>query len=189
MLEDLRRFDEIGLSRLRQHGVDCCRFARAALLSRLDRREVGGVLAGIPAVIAWAPTKWPAYWCQIEEAGEHRGDCGVHAAVAATILERRSVPHSRGRAALRPPPLMLSHWRAAWARNGISDMWIGTSLVHHEVIRIGDRWWDPTEARWFEGPGSSLASGLVVAVRAEFMEWQTVTAQSGPRPAPGKAGS
>uniref|UniRef100_UPI003C7D27E5 hypothetical protein n=1 Tax=unclassified Streptomyces TaxID=2593676 RepID=UPI003C7D27E5 len=100
------------------------------------------------------------------------GDCGVHADLAGELLTLAGVPYTRGRAALRPTVHAAPHWRSTWSESDADDTWIGDDVVHHEVLRIGARWWDPTEACWFAGQGSHVLAGQVVAVREEGADWQ-----------------
>jgi hypothetical protein len=170
---DRTRIDAIPLSHLGDHARTCCAEARQLLLARVrNHDDVGSRLAAVPTVIRWGPTRWPAAWCDLASPGDITGDCGVHAEVAATLLADAGVTHTRGRAAIRPAPFAVDHWRVGWEEAGVRDDWIGARAHHHEVLRIGDRWWDPTEARWFSGAGASLAAGLVIAVREETGEWQ-----------------
>ncbi|MFG3490033.1 hypothetical protein [Streptomyces sp. NPDC047972] len=170
---DRRRLDSIGLSRISHHGDVCCSEGRSFILLRFDRWvDTGSRLAAIPLVVAWGPTRWPIYWCGLAEPEELVGDCGVHADLAGELLTLAGVPYARGRAALRPTAHAAPHWRSTWSESDADDTWIGDDVVHHEVLRIGARWWDPTEARWFAGPGSHVLAGQVVAVREEGANWQ-----------------
>ena len=172
---DLRRADLIGLSRVLHHGAACCTAARSVLFARLGQfLDVGSALAAVPELIRWGPTRWPVHWCDLDlsDGGELTGDCGVHADVASELLRRFGVEHKRGRAAVVPNEVTPKHWQASWRDAETCDPWIGPAAIHHEVVRVGDRWWDPTEARWFDGPGSWLASGRVVAVRDDDGAWQ-----------------
>lgn len=54
---------------------------------------------------------------------------------------------------------------------------IGDGLVHHEVLYIGDRWWDSSEACWFAGTDHRLDCGLVVAGREQQGEWDVASSQ------------
>ncbi len=49
--------------------------------------------------------------------------------------------------------------------------WIGSRLAYHEVLEVGERMWDPSEARWFDGVGDSVVAGRVVAVRYFAGDW------------------
>lgn len=167
----LQRIDTIGLSHLAHHDAWCCSTARALLVERLTAPlEIGAALAGIPDVVRWAPTAWPYWWCEIDPE-EPQGDCGVHADLASALLESFGMNHRRGRAALAPGPLVAAHWQAQWSEAQVADTWLGRSIVHHEVVHIGSRWWDPSGARWFAGAGSRLGSGWVLAVRDEDGGW------------------
>ncbi|MFI1956246.1 hypothetical protein ACH437_31145 [Streptomyces xinghaiensis] len=170
---DRRRIDSIGLSRISYHSGACCSEGRSFVLRRFDRWfDMGSRLAAIPLVVAWGPTRWPTHWCRLAESDELVGDCGVHADLAGELLTLAGVPYARGRAALRPTVHAAPHWRSTWSESDADDTWIGDDVVHHEVLRIGARWWDPTEARWFAGPGSHVLAGQVVAVREEGTDWQ-----------------
>ncbi len=170
---DRKQIDSVGLSRLGCHGLPCCTGAKTLLLARLNRHvDVVARLAAVPAVVRWGPTIWPHHWCDLVVGDDLVGDCGVHADLVSHLLAARGIAHTRGRAALAVSPPAIRHWRLKWQAAGASDRWIGDEVVHHEVIGIGGRWWDPTEARWFDGPGSALGDGRVVAVRESGGTWQ-----------------
>ncbi len=170
--EDLARIDMIPTSRIGDHGRSCCLDARCTLLARLRHQpDIGSRLAAVPSLIAWGPTRWPLVWCELVRDDELVGDCGVHADVASILLHDAGVAHARGRAAIRPEATFAEHWRAAWRAAGASEEWIRTVVSHHEILRIGTQWWDPTEARWLPGAGARLAAGWVVAVREEDGPW------------------
>ncbi|WP_043266721.1 hypothetical protein [Streptomyces sp. CT34] len=172
LVAELKRFDLIGLSRVASHGTGCCTAVRHGVFARLRQyTDVGGALAAVPELIRWGPVQWPAHWCDLPDQDELSGDCGVHADVAAVVLAQEAVPHSRGRAVLQPAPLAPAHWRASWHEAQVVDAWIGGDVVYHEVLRVGDSWWDPSEARWFTGAGAHLGSGRVLAVREEDGPW------------------
>lgn len=161
-------FDMIETSYLGHHGQGCCAWARHQLIAGLVAEEsVGSALAAIPGRVLWAPTTWPAYWCDVDRTG----DCGVHAVLASEVLDARGVPHDRGRAIVRVSPHVVAGWRASWDEANVASTWMSGAFAHHEILRIGDRWWDPTEARWFTGPGSALIAGRVVAVRTHDGDW------------------
>lgn len=173
---DLDRIDRIKISWIADHRRDCCRDARWRVFAQLRHYpDLASRVAAVPDVIRWAPTRWPHYWCELTRSDELAGDCGVHAHVASDLLADAGVEHSRGRAAIAPYPMMTAHWRATWREASCDVAWICGSVVHHEVLRIRRRWWDPTEARWFEGVGARLASGRVVAVREEDGGWDVAT--------------
>ncbi|MFJ9420221.1 hypothetical protein ACIRPT_39635 [Streptomyces sp. NPDC101227] len=170
---DLKRFDRIGLSRVGIHPTACCQMVRHSVFAQLMHfGDTGTALAAVPGLFRWGPVQWPAHWCDLVDHGELVGDCGVHADVAAALLTLKSVPHIRARAAVATPPMAPAHWRAVWNEAQACDAWLGRSSVHHEVIRIGDRWWDPSDARWFSGPGGHTGSGHVLALREEGGQWQ-----------------
>lgn len=170
---ELKRFERIGLSGVASHGSACCKAVRHRVFARLRQyADMGAALAAVPELIRWGPVQWPAHWCDLPDRDGFTGDCGVHADVAAAVLAQEAVPHTRGRAVLRPAPLAPAHWRASWNEAGAVDAWIRGTLVHHEVLRVGHRWWDPSEARWFAGAGAHLAGGRVLAVREEDGPWQ-----------------
>ena len=169
---DRSQIDAIGLSRISHHGGSCCADARRLLLGRvLCHPDLGSRMAAVPSLVRWGPTSWPHHWCELLRPPEPVGDCGVHADIASALLSQAGVAHARGRAAIEASPHAVAHWLAGWADARCSDQWISASACHHEVIRVGARWWDPTEARWFAGAGASLASGRVVAVRTEDGSW------------------
>jgi hypothetical protein len=171
--EDLARLDAISLSEVSAHCGQCCFWARRTVLGRFDRwPDLGSRLAAIPVLIPWGPVRWPVHWCSLAADEEPTGDCGVHAAVAAALLADAGWTFARGRAALEPSPYALRHWRATWSEAGADDRWVASRVVHHEVIRIDERWWDPTEARWFAGPGDHVLSGRVAALRTEDAVWR-----------------
>lgn len=174
LVTELKRFDRIGLSRVASHPAkSCCHMVRYGVFARLTQfSNMGSALAAVPELFRWGPVRWPAHWCELVDHGDYFGDCGVHADVAATILTQQAIPHTRGRAAVRTAPLTPAHWRASWNEAQAGDAWIGGTVVHHEVLRVGSRWWDPSEARWFTGAGGHLGSGRVLAVREEGGPWQ-----------------
>jgi hypothetical protein len=173
---DRSRIDEIPVSHLAFHDGGCCAETRQLILARLQQYpDVGSQLAAVPATFRWGPTRWPAYWCDLLRKKELVADCGVHAELASALLWDAGIEHARGRAAIHAGQVATAHWNAGWTCEGASCAWIGEEIVHHEVLRVGDRWWDATEARWFGGPGAALIAGLVVAVRAEGEDWQTLT--------------
>jgi hypothetical protein len=130
----------------------------------------------VPETVVWAPSTWPVHWCEVDSAPQWTGDCGVHADLASSVLTVFGIAHSRGQAAIEPSAMTMAHWRATWQEAGCEHPWIGQALVHHELIRIGDRWWDPSEACWLTG--SRLLSGRVVAVRDRTADWIINTAGS-----------
>lgn len=173
--EAARSFDLIPYSRLSALG-DCCGDARAALLSDLHVRgdgEVGGTLALVPLIKAWGPTKWPASWCSVAESP--LADCGVHAALVSEVLSECGIGHARARLILQVSARHARVWRDQWESDGAASTWISDQLVHHEVIAVGDRLWDPTEARWLGGLGSRVGSGVLMAARIEMKPWQFIT--------------
>lgn len=170
---DRARIDEIPISRIAFHDGGCCVETRQLILAKLQQYpDMGSQLAAIPATFPWGPTRWPTYWCELTRRKDPVADCGVHAELASALLWDAGVEHSRGRAAIAAGEVATAHWNATWTGEGASPDWIGPDVVHHEVIRVGDRWWDPTEARWFKGPGSALVAGTVLAVRADGEDWQ-----------------
>jgi hypothetical protein len=180
---DLARFDLIGLSHVTSHERTCCGAVRHQIFAQLgQQQDLGSALAAVSDLIPWGPVRWPIHWCELLTDDGLVGDCGVHADVTSRLLTSHLVSHVRGRAALLALPLTLAHWRATWREADVSTAWIGQSSVHHEVIRVGDRWWDPSEARWFPGAGAHVISGRVVALREEDGSWQldsTAAAHSG----------
>ncbi|WKX71203.1 hypothetical protein [Streptomyces sp. XD-27] len=185
LLAELERFDRIGLSRVAGHGAACCHMVRHGVFARLTQfGDIGARLAAVPELFRWGPVQWPAYWCHLALHDGLIGDCGVHADVAAALLERDGIPHARGRAALLTGPLAPAHWRVSWNEAQANVAWIGRNVVHHEVIRVGDRWWDPSDARWFAGAGGNLAGARVVAVREDDGPWQFDPGTSTPAPTP-----
>lgn len=173
LITELKRFDRIGLSQVASHAKACCRMVRHGVFAQLTHYgDMGTALAAVPALLPWGPVQWPAHWCDLTDHDELVGDCGVHADVAAALLTRQDIPHARGRAAVLTTPHAPAHWRATWNEVQASDAWIGRTVVHHEVLRVGNRWWDPSEARWFSGAGGHLGSGRVLAVREEGGQWQ-----------------
>jgi hypothetical protein len=175
---DLRRhlaaFDVIEMSVLQEHQGACCFDTRTQLLGDLcARSDVRAALASIPGVVTWAPTQWPAFWCEVRAAdgSGFAGDCGTHAHIAGQLLTHFGVDHVRGRVAIQVSRHVQDHWRATWAQGRGDPKWIAEGLVHHEVLRIGERWWDPSEACWFTGPGDWLDCGLAVAVREHDGSW------------------
>jgi hypothetical protein len=171
-LADLDVLGGIPTSRLAHHEHQECAEARSLVLGRLtNRASVAAALSAIPLLVHWGPSKWPVYWCELASSEDWSGDCGVHADLAGAVLDVFDVPHTRGRAAIRPTNMATTHWRTAWKEADCDDTWIGRTLVHHEVLRIGDRWWDPTEACWLTGPGARLLAGRVHAVREDAGYW------------------
>jgi len=170
---DRERIDAIPLSIIAAHPDHCCADGRQALLRRLGRYpELGSRLAAVPVLLPWGPVRWPAHWCEVMGTGGAVGDCGVHADVGSALLTEAGVPHRRGRVALAAEGRAIAHWRAGWQQAECPAPWIGSRIVHHEVLRVGDRWWDPSGACWFDGAGAWLASGPVVAVRLEGGHWE-----------------
>ena len=178
--DDLAQLDEILCSYLSSHAGDCCTDAQTLVVGRFTTHlHVGSALAAVAAEVHWAPSRWPVWWCDVDADDPH-GDCGVIAAIASSVLTRYGIEHHRGRAAIEPAPAVPAHWSSTWQAAASSEAWIGPTLVHHEVIRIDDRWWDPTEGSWFTGAGSMLLAGRVVGVRAEDERW-TVAAPTDAR--------
>ncbi len=173
LIADLKRFDRIGLSRVASHAKACCQMVRHSVFAQLTHfGDTGTALAAVPGLFRWGPVPWPTHWCDLVDHGDLIGDCGVHADVAAALLTRKSVPHARARAAVLTPPMAPEHWRAVWNEAQVSDAWIGRTVVYHEVLRVGDRWWDPSDARWFSGAGAHTGSGHVLALREEGGPWK-----------------
>lgn len=175
MLEsDLERFSSITVSKLSDHGTECCTLTRSIVRSKVASAELSRQLGMIPEVVKWAPIRWPAFWCDLEApGGELQGDCGVHAALATDLLKSAGVPCSQVQIAICCPANFRSHWAATWATTDIAPLWIGETHVYHEVVGVYGSYWDPSEARWFEGVGDCLACGVVVAIRDEGSEWRT----------------
>lgn len=171
---DRARIDAIPMSWLAYHSESgCCVEARQLVIAKLQQYpDVGSQLAAIPVTFRWGPTRWPAYWCEIDRGKEPVADCGVHGELASILLTAAGIEHVRGRAAIAPSPLATAHWSATWGEADASAEWVGDAVVHHEVVRVGDRWWDATEARWFSGPGAALVAGTVVAVRPDGGAWE-----------------
>lgn len=174
--QDLAAFAAIGPSYLAAHSASCCEFAKLQVHSRLDRDSIASSLSLIPIVVQWAPTRWPHHWCTLlatatNEDGGLRGDCGVHAALARSLLDRHGVAHRSAAIAIREFGFARPHWRRMWEGESADRRWLGQSTVYHEVVRVGDQFWDPTEARWFGGVGATLDCGRVVASRVETDAW------------------
>ena len=184
---DRERIDAIALSIIGHHGAACCRHARRMLLARLTcHPDVMSQVAAVPELVRWGPTRWPQHWCELTrlDDGDLTGDCGVHAALVGALLEQAGQPHVRGRAAIRAGSSFTEHWRAQWRDADAATQWVDGELVNHEVVRIAGRWWDPTEARWFDGVGASLASGRVVALREEQGAWSSIDESETPADGP-----
>lgn len=174
LIEGIRRFEYIEYSELAAHEAMCCFDIRAHLIQTfVALADVGLALARIPNVVTWAPTRWPAFWCDLRDANasNYAGDCGTHAYIASQVLDFFEIQYVRGRIAIEVSDHLLAHWRATWAESRADERWIGDGIVHHEVLRISGEWWDPSEACWFGGPGAWLDCGLVVAVQEERGEW------------------
>ena len=172
---DRARIDAIPLSRVAYHAGRCCVESRQLILAKLQQYpDVGSQLAAIPATFRWGPTRWPVHWCELARRSEPVADCGVHAVLASELLTAAGIEHVRGRAAIAAGRIAAAHWTATWDDADADCAWIGPDVVHHEVLRVGDRWWDATEARWFSGPGDALVAGIVVAVRADGEDWEHV---------------
>lgn len=178
LLVSLKQIDSIETSQLSFHSAKCCGATYRRLQERLlSAPNIGQALAAIPALIKWTPTHWPLYWCQLVRS-EMSGDCGVHAHLASLTLDGFSIPHERGRIAVSTTSAKLEHWNKLWTQRGASTAWLAGNYRHHEVLKIGSRWWDPTEAVWFSGVGSRLEAGFVAATRVDGSEWQLVEIQS-----------
>jgi hypothetical protein len=174
LADDLEVFSRIQVSLISSHDATCCQAAQISLMTIIDTGAIETSMATIPAVVDWQAVRWPVYWCELGSGpSDFIGDCGVHAALAALILQRYEVEFSRAQTAMSANPLYHAHWRARWLRGEVEPRWIGEQSVYHEVLKVGERFWDPTEARWFEGPGSVLLAGRVVATRVFGQEWST----------------
>ncbi len=174
LYEDLRRYSTVPVSLIASHQGTCCLSARLRLTTAIDRGSVETSLAAIPSVVVWDAVEWPAHWCAlVRDEDEFVGDCGVHAALAALVLARHGIDHARAQIAIAAGGQRSEHWRARWLSAGVRPDWIGDSSVYHEVIRVQDRYWDPSEARWFDGAGSWLVSGRVAACRDFSGQWAT----------------
>ena len=172
-LSDLEAIGNFQLSSIEHHGEICCEIAMRQILALLDcYGDVGSQLANLPELIRWGPVVWPIHWCGLENSEGLVGDCGVHADIAARILNRFKLSYSRGQAVIVPSKLVAEHWKSSWSKVGASDKWIFSNFVYHEVVHIGARWWDPTEACWFEGEDAFLKAGRVLAVRIEGGPWK-----------------
>lgn len=169
--------DMIEISYLHDHGSDCCHWSRHRILSRLRAAgSLASALAALPHIIPWGPTLWPTSWCGLRP--EKSGDCGVHAAIAGMLLDASGLEYRRGRALIRAHPELMRTWREEWRASGTPSPWIRSEHVHHEVLFLLGRWWDPSEARWFRGPGDRISTGTVEGVRAEGGDWRFHTAGS-----------
>lgn len=181
LADQLAEFDNIGVSRLSDHEAPCCFAARAIIAGRLTAAvDVAEALATIPALVSWTPVAWPQHWCDVvRDETTLIGDCGTHGFLASFVLSHYGVEHDRGRAVLDPPNTAIEHWRRTWLDAGVSDAWIGERLVYHEVLRVGTRWWDPSEACFFI-LGDRVVGGFVRAVRTEFGAWATLDSVDAP---------
>lgn len=172
MLEDLRLFDQISVSYLSSHRDLCCEIARMRLLAILDIGSAESALAAIPEVIRWSPVRWPMHWCDLYETDDSfKGDCGVHAALAAEILDEYRINFTRTQIAIMSTDRKMEHWRSIWVHAGMAPAWIGATSVYHEVLAVDSRFWDPSEARWFTGPGTMIAAGRVAAIKLIGEGW------------------
>lgn len=177
--DDLTRFSSIPVSHISAHGDDCCRATRLRLMTLLDSGPVETSLAAIPGLVRWTAVSWPVHWCDLAgNDDQFDGDCGVHAALAALVLQRHGVQFGRAQIAIAATDRHMDHWRRRWMDATIEPAWIGQVAVYHEVISIGSRLWDPSEARWFDGNGSDLLAGRVVAHRVFGGQWHTAPTAS-----------
>jgi hypothetical protein len=172
---DLATYSEIEPSLLSEHPRACCSLAKLQVLSRLNHGSIASALSSVPALVEWAPTRWPHHWCALVATGvdSFRGDCGVHAALARLLLSQYSITHHTAAIAIEDYGFARQHWKAAWEHKGVDTRWIGSTSVYHEVVYVTDRFWDPSEARWFGGVGATLDCGRVVASRVGVQQWHT----------------
>jgi hypothetical protein len=179
--DDLHRFGQIQVSYIDAHSRLCCAITQTQLLARLSNGTLESTLAAIPRLVHWSPVHWPAHWCDLaDDRGTYAGDCGVHAALAAVVMAEHGISFRRSQIAIASPHRHIAHWRSIWVNSGMDPAWIGEASVYHEVLSVGARFWDPSEARWFPGPGATLVAGRVVAVRVVGHEWQIQPAANDP---------
>lgn len=173
-MNDLERYAATPASSLAAHAGSCCVETRIRVLTSLDAGSVESTLAAVPGLIKWSAIAWPAYWCDLNDASaSYRGDCGVHAALAAVVLTRYAVPFQHAMIAIQSSRRHMEHWRDRWVKAGVHPTWIGQDSVYHEVLAVGSRFWDPSEARWFQGVGADLVAGRVLAVKVGSAPWLT----------------
>lgn len=169
---DLASFSNIGQSFIEHHGQACCRRAQETIIESLTDPEISAEMASVSETIDWSPTYWPAYWCRIQaNDSKLHGDCGVHAAITRYLLDRRGIANQGMQIAIRSSKESRENWTATWNKSKANSRWIGKTSVYHEVVSIGERLWDPSEARWFLGLGDSLIAGQVVAIRSFAGKW------------------
>jgi hypothetical protein len=170
-MDEFDVLEKIPLSTISSHDDHCCKDAFGLIWIKLIRAgSLEQALAFLPVLIPWGPTIWPSFWCQFS-GNRPSGDCGVHAQLASLLFDYFHVLHKRGRAAVRPNELVAAHWRATWSAAAAQQEWLGEQLVHHEVILVGEKWWDPTEACWFDGVGATLHSGRIVGTQIFGEAW------------------
>lgn len=134
---------------------------------RLRSSSLPSSLARIPVEYEWGPTKWPVHWCDLLGDGDVAADCGVHAALARSLIQAAGLPVKDAKIAIRDFGYSIPHWRRTWQEADVTATWIGSTSVYHETLLLDGRYWDPSEARWFDGVGSALACGTVVATRVD----------------------
>lgn len=170
--DDLARFSQIPPSYLSHHHAECCSLAQLSVMTRLQDVSLSSALARIPKFVTWAPNPWPHFWCELDQGGERlSGDCGVHAALARELLMANGVESSNAQIAIRDFGHSIDHWSDRWLNAGLHPSWIGNSCVYHEVLYCNGKFWDPSEARWIHGVGSTIACGRVVATRIVGASW------------------
>ena len=170
-LDQISRYQEAS-SVISDHGMSCCRRARAWLrgLDSIKSFRIGHwhPPLWLRAKFEWGPAVWPIHWCTIPRLDQL--DCGGLAAVARELYRMRGNRVTGVQLALRYPNHAMEQWSRMWEREGVRPSWIHGEFCYHEacgVIEDGTvNLWDPTENRWLappSSPGNNFAS--VVAIR------------------------
>ncbi len=158
-------------SALAHHGADCCRVARAWLLS-MDYSLLGGasVLTGprwIRHKYTWGPSNWPLHWC--EAVRQKTLDCGALAALAHEVFVSRGVRSFPAQFVQQFSDDATRDWHRRWQDADTTVKWIKEDLIYHEGCAVaagGDeiKVWDAS-AGWWINPKQFGGYGGLLAVR------------------------
>lgn len=177
-------------STLTHHGK-CCDLAKqwlSAMHRSMTFSRTDGQILQAPLWLnrryKWGPVQWPISWCEAVQLTAI--DCGVFAAFALEIFERRISSQALGdyevfpaQVILEQPKSLTEQWRVKWNPIFGRLPWIEDYHVYHEVCALVDRStdsvriFDPTEGVWIE-PGLQRGVNHVIGVNIRsnrMLDW------------------
>lgn len=161
------------------HGARCCAAARALLIG--VHNAMGGddrlSLGWIGERFEWGPVRWPLAWCELPDMSV--GDCGVHAAVGAYVLESAGMSVHRVQMWTRASEHELRHWRSLWASESAKESWLGREACYHECVAVGKkevRVLDTTErVEWTDPATDGIVAMRIAAPHSGVVEWGAIS--------------